>query len=129
MCGHTSHYSGCLSGYVWSHFSLLWVFERVCVVTLLTTVAVCQGMCGHTSHYSGCLSGYVWSHFSLLWVFERVLVCGLCTDCLFTTSVVYPVISRSLCPVHSNSHLTGPAPVTGHLCESNHVHGSPSQLP
>ena len=40
MCGLTSHYSGCLRGYVWSHFSLQWVFERVCVVSLLTTVGV-----------------------------------------------------------------------------------------
>ena len=93
MCGLTSHYCGCLRGYVWSHFSLLWVFERVCVVILLTTVGVYQGMCGltsyycgclsgmcgHTSHYWGCLRGYVWSYFSLLWVFERVCVVSLLT--------------------------------------------------
>ena len=54
MCGLTSHYCGCLRGYVWSHFSLLWVFERVCMVILLATVGVYQGMCGLTSHYCGC---------------------------------------------------------------------------
>ena len=57
MCGLTSHYSGCLRGYVWSHFSLQWLFERVCVVSLLTTEGVS-----------------VWSHFSLQWLFERVCV-------------------------------------------------------
>ena len=79
MCGLTSHYCGCLRAYVWSHFSLLWVFKRVCVVSLLTTVNVIEGMCGHTSHYCGCLSGYVWSHFSPMWVFESVCVVSLLT--------------------------------------------------
>ena len=64
---------------MWSYFSLLSVFVRVCVVLLLTTVSVCEGMCGLTSHYCQCLRGYVWSYFSLLSVFERVCVVLLLT--------------------------------------------------
>ena len=42
---------------MWSYFSLLWVFVSVCVVLLLTTVSVCEGMCGLTSQYCQCLRG------------------------------------------------------------------------
>ena len=108
MSGLTSHYCGCLRGYVWSYFSLLWVFERVCVVILLTTVGVYQGMCGLTSHYCGCLRGYVWSHFSLQWLFDVLTVClplawfilslaGASVQCMATYISLVQYLSQATC--------------------------------
>ena len=114
MCGLTSHYCGCLSGYVWSHFSLLWVFERVCVVILLTTVGVYQGMCGLTSHYCGCLRG-CWCVVGVLTVclplaWFLLSLAGASVQCMATHISLVQHLSQATCvnqtmlmAVHYNS--------------------------